>query len=488
MPTQSIYLRFSDDVDHVVRSRMDYALRVFATIYGYRIVPQAASADICCVYGRKSAESSHRREFVVPARYGVRTQNEKVPVLQKCRYANEDFYLIFGVDEITRRPDWLGEIFEWLSASPELACDERDAVGRIPYSATVFHQQRISPFKPYAGLLMAWMENFLQGNPTTEALPKAKSPLSGVEHSVICSHDIDFCYTRKSAALQRLGKNILVSMLQYRSSSFFFSNIKMTASLLRGKTIGDYIPRMLDAIESLGFRSTLFAVAQGNHRRDPNYEIEEIAPHLRSAVDRGFGVGVHGSYDSVVGTGTLESEARKLGKIMGQKPAGSRQHWLRFDRHYRLYRGLHEAGLAYDSSLGFSETCGFRNGANFAFPPYDFEHERPCSFLEIPLVIMDGSLRRASQTLREDPQALADGILHESRKLAWGGISVLWHNPMEAIQVPKEINDVFWRLARQQVQYSERWMSAEQFMQACLGRYQQAGLLKEVHLDAQDAN
>jgi len=68
------------------------------------------------------------------------------------------------------------------------------------------------------------------------------------------------------------------------------------------------------------------------------------------------------------------------------------------------------AGLAYDSSLGFAETCGFRNGANFAFPPYDFEREGPCSFLEIPLAIMDGSLQLSSRSLKRDPLEIAETI------------------------------------------------------------------------------
>jgi hypothetical protein len=484
MPTRSICLQFGDEVDPVVRSRMAYALRVFAAIYGYCVVAEGESAEICCTYGERNAQVRHAREVRIPAQYKTRVRSAKTPILQKIHYANEDFHLVHGVDKRTGNPDWLGEIFEWLSASLELAIVEKDAAGRIPYSATVFHQQRISPFKPYAGLLMGWMENVLRGNTRAEALPKAKSPVPGAEHLVVCSHDIDFYFTNRAQAFRRLSKNMLISLLVYRSPSFFFSNVKMAARLLRGERVGSYLSGMLDAIESQGFRSTLFAVAQGKHRRDPDYRIEQIVPQLREAVGRGFGVGVHASYNSIVEAGTLANEARTLGDTMGRKPLGSRQHWLRFDQHDRLYRGLHEAGLAYDSSLGFSETCGFRNGANFAFPPYDFENERPCSFLEIPLVIMDGSLQQASQTWREDPQELADGILNESRKLGWGGISVLWHNPMEAIQVPEEINKVFWRSAQKQSQYGEKWMSAEEFMKASLSRYQRAGLLKEVHFDA----
>jgi len=488
MPTRLIHLRFGDEVDAVVCARMQYAFRIFAAIYGHRVVSKAADAETCCVYGRPGGGYCSNGEFLIPARYTVRARNARAPILQKHRYANEDLPLVYGIDGTTGRPDWLGEIFEWLSASLECASEKKDAVGRIPYSGTVFHQQKISPFKPHAGLLMAWMENCLHGNMEPTRLPKAPSALPGVEHAVICSHDIDFYYTGTSAAFERLGKNMLISLLHYRDASFLFANVKMTTNLLRGRAVGGYIPAMLDRIESLGFRSTLFAVTGGTHRRDPKYRIEQIAPHLLGAARRGFGVGVHGSYNSIVKPNGLRSEAVALENVMGRKPTGNRQHWLRFDRHDKLYRRLHEAGFAYDSSLGFSETCGFRNGANFAFPPYDFENEQPCSFLEIPLVIMDGSLQSASRKLRRNPQDIADEILNESRRVGWGGISVLWHNPMEAIQVPEEINRVFWRSAQKRVECGESWMSGEEFVKACVGRYQCAGLLGEISFNAEDAN
>lgn len=484
MPNQSISIRFEREVDPIVRSRMVYSFRVFAAIYGYSVVTESECAEICCTYGRHRTLAGGPRTIQIPARYRPRPQGTSAPILQKIYHAGEELYVVHGIDERTGHPDWLGEIFEWLSASLEQASEERDSVGRIPYSGTVFHQQSISPFKPYAGLLMAWMENALQGSANAEALPRAPSPVPGIGHSVICSHDVDFYYTHHRAAFQRLGKNLLLSLHPHQSPSFFFSNVRMAGRLLGGEPVGHYLPALLDAIESLGFRSTLFAVSQGKHRRDPTYQIEEIAPQLKSATGRGFEVGIHASYNSLAGSGTLGNETRKLETVLGHRPAGSRQHWLRFDRHDKLYRGIEAAGLAYDSSLGFAETCGFRNGANFAFPPYDFEGERPCSFLEIPLAIMDGSLQRASRTLRKDPQEITETILNESRKLGWGGISVLWHNPMEAIQVPQEINNVFWRSARKQGESGERWMSAAQFLKASLSRYQRAGLVKEVRLDA----
>lgn len=481
----SISIEFGKEISPAVRARMGYALAVFAAVYGYRVVKsETEPTDLRCLYGQVERPTDSGRTLRIPARYRVRVENEPTPQLKRARFAGEEFYLAHGTEEGSNTPDWLGEIFEWLSSSLELPITRRDSVGRIPYCETVFSRQSISAFKPYAAMMMAWLENALQNGNSVEALPKAKSPVTDIEHMVVCSHDIDFYFTGRAAALRRIGKNLGISMTLYRSASFLVSNSKMLVDVFRGKRPGEYVPGMLDAIEEGGFRSTLFVVANGNHRRDPVYRLQSIVPQLQDAARRGFSVAVHSSYGSVIEEGSLPSETNSLEAAMGHKPTGSRQHWLRFDQHNKLYQAVEKAGLVYDSSLGFSEMCGFRNGANFAFPPYDMAREKACSFLEIPLVIMDGNLEQASRTAHEDPQEMADRILSESRRWGWGGISILWHNPMEAIQVPEKINEVFWRSARKQSNYGEKWMSADQFLANSLPRYQAAGLLAEVHLDA----
>jgi hypothetical protein len=225
-------------------------------------------------------------------------------------------------------------------------------------------------------------------------------------------------------------------------------------------------------------------VADGEHRRDPGYRIAQIAPDLVDAATRGFSVGLHASYSSIVENASLCGEATALRLAVGHKPQGTRQHWLRFDRHGKLFHAVEQAQLAYDSSLGFPESCGFRNGASFAFPPYDFGKEQPHNFLEIPLVMMDGSLAMMARATRQHPQVLADAVLAESRKWGWGGVGILWHNPMEPIQVPENVNRVFWACAASRKKVGEEWMSADRFLSAALGRFQSAGLLKEIPFDA----
>jgi hypothetical protein len=451
---------------------------VFAAIYNHAVVEgDGGESPIRCFYGESPPSTEGPRLFHIPAMYREGFLHEKkVPL--KRRYAGEDVYLSCGLDPATERPDWLGEIFLWLSCSHEASITARDDVGRVPYSEMIFGRYGLSPRKPYAALLMAWMENALCHGNEQESLPKAPSPVSGVEHLVVCSHDVDFYYAGRYSAVARFVKNLVLAVLNYKSSSFFFDNLRMMIELLGGKRPGEYLPALVKAARGdLDFGSTLFIVTRQGHRRDPDYTLEQITAHLSHAVEKGFSVEVHGSYRSVVEDRTLAEEARALGALIERKPSGNRQHWLRFTEHQVLFDEIERADLLADSTLGISEVVGFRNAACFAFPPYNFAQERPCNFLEVPLVLMDVTLEAEARALHAAPQQIAEEVLRESRRYGWGGISLLWHNPIESISVPKEINAVFWNCAKQQEESREKWVSLEKFLACCAERYQRAGLL-----------
>ncbi len=393
------------------------------------------------------------------------------------RHAGEDFPLAYGIDASSGRPDWLGEIFLWLSNSLEFDIRDRDDVGRIPYRATIFNRQGLSPEKPYASMLMAWMESALRKAGPEEALPRASSPLPTVDHLVVPSHDIDFCYVNRRSALTRVVKNLAIAVHSYRSWSYFSDNLIMLSKVLFGSRVGDYVIPLTQRITGSGFSSTFFAVAGRRHRRDPDYELKEIASQLKAALGQDFSVGIHGSYRSVVEDDTLTQETQALATAAGLKPLGGRQHWLRFGCHKKLFDTVTDAGLIADSTLGFPDMPGFRNGAAFAFPPYDFARERPYDFLEIPLVLTDGALEAAVRRLRKEPEEIARGILAESRKWGWGGIALLWHNPLESLSVPAEVNRVFWSCVQQRAEFRERWLSLDEFLRLIVPKYQSVGLL-----------
>lgn len=484
--SRPLRLEFASEIPANIRSRADYVLRVFAAIYGYRIATlgEAGEARIL-FYGPRPAQGLLADAFYIPSLYKARGWNEAAPELCPHKRGTEYIPLAHGLDSESGRPDWLGEIFEWLSSSYESGIAERDGAGRIPFDAMVFRKQKLNPRKPHASQLMAWLASELCGTAESRAFVTPESPVTDAKHLIVCTHDIDSYYTSVPRMVVRLGKNLLIAFVTYKSWPYFVSNATLLLKVLTAQAPVDYVPPLVEALERQGARSTFFVVAKNAHRRDPvTYDMPQIREQLLLARRRGFDVDLHGSYMSVIEGTHLVPEAALLQSTLGGSAMGGRQHWLRFDTHEKLFREITAAGLRFDSTLGFAEQPGFRNGASFAFPPYDLQNERPYEFLEIPLAIMDGSLAVGCLQSGESPQAVAYEVLKESRKWGWGGVSILWHNPLDAIQVPPAINQVFWDSAAQRDAHQEKWVSGREFLRLSLPRYQAAGLLQGVKADA----
>ncbi|SRR5258706_9464430 len=363
---------FRPGVSRQVKARMSYAFRVFCAIYGHAVTDDdSANDDICIFYDPEAPSELLPSAIQIPARYVERSTNESAPQSAKFFYAGEQFDLFYGRDNLGR-PDWLGEIFEWISSADEMSLVERDPIGRIPFEKSVFSRQKLSPFRPHALLAMAWLEGYLKNGTAKEELVKAPSPVQGTDHYVIASHDIDIHWTEAwpwHERVKRQLKNLIINPLESRSVSLLVSSFARLLKSLIGMRVDDFIPALLKAAKRLDFQSTLFVIAYSFHRRDANYRIEQLILPLREATRVGFDVDLHASYTSIVENCDLLSEAEHLSNRLQISPTGSRQHWLRFDRHQKLFAEIENARLMYDSTLGFADHIGFRNGACFAFPP-----------------------------------------------------------------------------------------------------------------------
>jgi hypothetical protein len=483
---------FGPNISKRVKARISYSFRVFCAVYGHSVAnDHASNSAIPIHYGTAALPPGVMQDAIhIPARYVERPSSEPAPKLMRFLYADEWFDLFFGVDNLGR-PDWLGEIFEWISSADEISEEGRDAAGRIPYEKSIFSRQEKSPIRPRAILAMAWLEGYLRYGRAKSKLVKAPSPVDGTDHFVICSHDIDIHWTQQwrwRERVKRQLKNALICPLESRSASVLISSTARLLKSLLGMRVDDFIPLLLEAARKKDFQSTLFVIANSVHRRDANYQLEQLVPRLREAVLAGFDVDLHASYTSIVEKCDLRSEADLLSKHTHRYPSGNRQHWLRFDSHHKLFSEIERARLLYDSTLGFSNQVGFRNGACFAFPPYNFVKEEACNFLEIPLAIMDRALLHASRSSGRSYANLTDEVLEESRRFGWGGISMLWHNPVEDVYVPREVNQILWDRIRDKNVYREKWVSASTFLAASLARYQAAGLLQNVGIQNTETN
>jgi hypothetical protein len=138
-------------------------------------------------------------------------------------------------------------------------------------------------------------------------------------------------------------------------------------------------------------------------------------------------IGLHGSPESAFDLEVLTRELKVL-KDMGLNPAGFRTHYLHFD-YQKSFSMLEQAGVKYDSTLGFWEHIGYRAGISFPFFPFNLKENRPFRVLEIPLIVMDTTLLSVKGMNLNAFSAFLrlSGMLARSANYQ-SHLSLLWHN------------------------------------------------------------
>jgi hypothetical protein len=373
--------------------------------------------------------------------------------------------------EPCQTPDWLGEIFEWVSCADEYSVKARDRKGRTPFEATYAGRHGVDISIPYAAVAMRGLQQEI-----CPVLPRAeetpRDPQDAGSHFVIPTHDDDYFPLGRAHAFVRLVRNAIISaFLHVRpllAASQAWQGLSVALRFARDPL--DQIPALVQRELQFDIRSSYNFLVRPAHRRDAGYDLSKptMIDTIRSLERQRMEVGLHGSYTSLDSSGQLRRERDSM-QMRGIHVHGGRQHWLRFT----LDRLIEEAGLEYDSSIGWSTRNGFRAGACFAFPPYSFAREAPADFLEFPLLVMDQALNGEGQQFHQVARLVA-----ASRRWGWGGITLLWHpSAFSSGWLPREIGEIYWRLAADRERWNDCWMTASSFLRIARRRFVESGLL-----------
>ncbi len=297
--------------------------------------------------------------------------------------------------------DLVASAFYLLARWDELRVGERDRFGRLPLAASAFGR--------IAGLDLA--DPPVEGY--VEALRVALRIPPPTRWRVALTHDID--------RLRRRTPKGLAGIARRRGPGGL-------ASSLTGPDPWDNLPDLLETTWRRGLRSTVFLIGRNAHRLDgtPRRVYERERPALAAAVRAAGGeVGLHGSFASADDPAALAAELASLRAEAGPVE-GVRFHYLRF-RYHETVRALERAGVAYDSSLAFSEAPGFAAGIARPFRPYLVGEERPARLTLLPLAVMDTTLDARLGLDAEAARERALGVLERVRR-AGGRAALLWHN------------------------------------------------------------
>lgn len=160
-------------------------------------------------------------------------------------------------------------------------------------------------------------------------------------------------------------------------------------------------------------------------RRGTGYDVADMPEWAHKLIKAGNEIGVHGIdawHDAAAG----RAERARVESVTGAPATGMRVHWLEFDAN--SHRALEQAGFSYDTTMGYNETVGYRNGTTQVFRP-----ESATQLLEMPMHIQDGALFYPGRLrLTEDAARGACAALVRHVERASGVLTVLWHDRSHA--------------------------------------------------------
>ena len=183
--------------------------------------------------------------------------------------------------------------------------------------------------------------------------------------------------------------------------------------------------KIMDLEAEYGGTSSFYFMATDRDVSRFRYHIEDLEDEVGEIRDRGWEVGIHGGYYSCGDAQAIHDEKTRLEAVLHRDVRGYRNHYLRLQVP-ETWALLEQAGFFYDTTLGYPDAPGFRNGMCHPFRPFNLRTGKEMGILEIPLTLMD-----QSQALSRSPDVWHQLVTLMDRTAACHGVmTVLFHTPI----------------------------------------------------------
>ncbi len=344
--------------------------------------------------------------------------------------------------------DVLAGAFFFLSGWQEFVYLQKHNATRYPYSDSLQARWKIAHIplvNYYFDVLKSAIEQVYNITLTVDAW--------GQSPGAIClTHDIDNCYGGWKYDLfsqlkkKKIGdlfkiiahrltrgdtwfnfEDIIQLEKQYDATSSFyfipdFGNVYFNPSIVKRVTTAEKSYDPADFFDRR-FASRFRGYTTRLENADYDLRTPKIRDVFRTIRENGSEVGIHGGFGSFLS----EAYYREGLSRFDEATTGSRFHYLNFDI-TTTYDILEKVDQRYDSTIGFAEVPGFRNGIAYPFKPYNIREDRTYNLLQIPLIAMDTTFRSYTNTALPHVLPTILGLFHEVQKFQ-GCLTVLWHNP-----------------------------------------------------------
>jgi len=267
----------------------------------------------------------------------------------------------------------------------------------------LIEQTSQEPLSPKVNILLNEIEtNLKQKLPNNIPYIKKWYWPNWKEYAFTISHDVDKI-TESRAHIWKIRKrfsklDVLKAILGISNP---YNNFKLYAKLEK----------------QYGVRSSFYFLTD-------EYDFKKITKEIRVLKENKTDLGLHGGFGTHNDSDKLNYEKKKLENILGASIFGLRQHFLKFD-FPTTWEVQNQANFLYDTTVGFNDKIGFKNGITFPF----FSHDHNIDLLpliEIPLIIMDAAVWSGLQLTEETALQMIQQI-RDLIKQYNGLLTLLWH-------------------------------------------------------------
>jgi peptidoglycan/xylan/chitin deacetylase (PgdA/CDA1 family) len=240
----------------------------------------------------------------------------------------------------------------------------------------------------------------------------------GKSWALLLTHDVD--------DIDVQNRHLLLSAWNFPRNG----DLKGMYHLLKGRLDSRYSPyRNFREIVALEQRyqavSTFFFLPNPDDIFGRKYSLSDIGDILGFLRDQGCEIAFHTPYFHYDDAEVITADKVAMEQQVGRAVVGARNHVLCFSTP-QTWEALAAAGFGYDSSYGYHDMVGFRNGLCHPFIPFNVTTQQAIPIVELPLVVHDFTLRFLMKQ-RPDLAWMTIKQLLDATRQCQGVFTLLWH-------------------------------------------------------------
>jgi hypothetical protein len=209
----------------------------------------------------------------------------------------------------------------------------------------------------------------------------------------IVTHDLDqaLLWPDLATSIRHLGGDLL----KRRNLQLAISHAKsFYSSYFLGQTDPfDTYQKQLELADKYGIRVYFNILVSRESKEDSALKLSD--PRLKEIIHTietaGHAIGFHPGYNTYHNQEKFNSELDQLQNLVKQKIKTGRQHFLRFEVS-TTWKIWDQAGMQWDSTMGYSDQPGFRCGTCYTYTVFDCQQRKKLAVQEKPMILMDATL------------------------------------------------------------------------------------------------